>query len=51
MTDINKQHHKLVELQNQAEHATNRDEAQRILKAAAKAQRKITEANNPFPFR
>lgn len=51
MTDINKQHHKLVKLQNQAENAVSREEAQRILKAAAKAQRKINEAHNPFPFR
>ena len=51
MTNINKQHHKLVELQDQAEQATSREEAQRILKAATKAHRKINEAHNPYPFR
>lgn len=48
MTDLNKQHQKLIDLQEEAELCTNREEAQQILKKAAKARRKIQEANDPY---
>ncbi len=51
MTDLNKQHHKLVDLQEKAELCTSREEAQQILKKAAKARRKIEEANDPYRLR
>lgn len=51
MTDLNKQHHKLADLQEEAELCTSRKEAQQILKKAAKAHRKIQEANDPYRLR
>lgn len=51
MTNFAKQHQKLVGLQTKAEVVTTREEAQKILKAAAKVSEKLGQYNTPYYYK